>query len=325
DTFFKFLLEDTNIAKKLLSAIIEEDIISLDLRPQELLFNIPEKYLSVLRIDFKAIIRTKEGNLKKVLIEMQKTRVLFDVMRFRKYLSDNYAKQDEIITESGNTKENLPIITIYFLNFKLENINFPLLKIARNYTNLVSKEIFDLKNEFIENLTHDCYAIQIPLLRLNMQNRVEKLLSVFNQKYVTNRDQKIMHLPPEWNDDPELKAMIERLNYPLQNEEMVLRAEAEDEIESKFEEMERKLASSEKEKERLLAEKDQILLQAEQAKAEILLQAEQEKAEMLLQTEQKETLAIENFLRLGLNSDQIAISLQISKEKVVEIKNKLGI
>ncbi|TAD99542.1 MAG: hypothetical protein EAZ97_08530 [Bacteroidetes bacterium] len=123
-----------------------------------------------------------------------------------------------------------------------------------------------------------------------------------------------MHLPPEWNDDPELKAMIERLNYPLQNEEMVFRAEAEDEIESKFEEMERKLASSEKEKERLLAEKDQILLQAEQAKAKILLQAEQ-----------KETLAIENFLRLGLNPDQIAISLLISKEKVLEIKNKLGI
>jgi hypothetical protein len=116
-----------------------------------------------------------------------------------------------------------------------------------------------------------------------------------------------MHLPPEWNEDPELKAMIERLNYPLQNEEMVLRAEAEDEIESKFEEMERKLASSEKEKQ------------------QILLQAEQEKAEMLLQTSQKEQISIENFLRLGLNPEQIAIALQISKEKVLEIKNKLGI
>ncbi|TAE04300.1 MAG: hypothetical protein EAZ97_00355 [Bacteroidetes bacterium] len=126
-----------------------------------------------------------------------------------------------------------------------------------------------------------------------------------------------MHLPPEWNDDPELKAMIERLNYPLQNEEMVLRAEAEDEIESKFEEMERKLASSEK-------EKMQIILQAEQEKAKILLQAEQREKEILLQTEQREQIAVENLLRLGLNPNQIAISLQISVEKVLEITTKLN-
>ena len=32
DTFFKFLLEDTYLAKKLLSAVIEEDIISFGIK-----------------------------------------------------------------------------------------------------------------------------------------------------------------------------------------------------------------------------------------------------------------------------------------------------
>ncbi|TAE00670.1 MAG: hypothetical protein EAZ97_05155, partial [Bacteroidetes bacterium] len=106
-------------------------------------------------------------------------------------------------------------------------------------------------------------------------------------------------------------------NYPLQNEEMILRAEAEDEIESKFEEMERKLESSQKEKERLSEEKDRLSEEKDRL--------QEEKEQILLQAEQKETLAIENFLRLGLNPDQIAVSLQISVNKILKIKDKLGI
>jgi hypothetical protein len=313
DTFFKFLLEDTSLAKKLLSAVIEEDIISLELRPQELLFTIPEKYLSVLRVDFKAIIRTPDGSQKKILIEMQKTRVLFDVMRFRKYLADNYGRQDEFVTDNGNVKETLPIITVYFLNFKLPTVNFPLLKIARNYTNLVTKEVEMVQDEFIEQLTHDCYAIQIPRLRLNMQNRVEKLLSVFNQTYVTTTDNKIMNLPPEWNQDEELKAFIERLNQPLQDQQMVRQAEAEDEIETKFDEIERKF-----QKKLEVAEQEKMQLQQE--KVQLL----QEKAQAELRVQQEKESAIEQMLLAQLPTEQIATILKVSVEVVMAIKEKLS-
>lgn len=198
DTFFKYLMEDVSLAKKLLSAIIEEEIVSLELRPQELLIDLPEKYMSILRVDFKAVIRTPDGGMKKILIEMQKSRLLFDIMCFRRYLAENYGRQDEIITQKGNEKEILPIITIYFLNFKLKDVYFPVLKIDRVYTNVVTKEVAEVKDIFIEQLTHDCYTIQIPRLKLNMQNKLEKLLAIFNQQYVTTKDNKIMNLPEEW-------------------------------------------------------------------------------------------------------------------------------
>jgi hypothetical protein len=321
DTFFKFLLEDTQLAKNLLSAVIEEDIISLELRPQELLVAIPEKYLSVLRVDFKAIIRTPDGSLKKILIEMQKTRVLFDVMRFRKYLADNYGRQDEFVTAEGNVKETLPIVTIYFLNFKLPTVGFPLLKIARNYTNLVTKEVENVKDEFIEQLTHDCYAIQIPRLRLNMQNRVEKLLSIFNQKYVTTADNKIMNLPIEWNQDEDLKGFIERLNQPLQDEQMVRQAEAEDEIETKFDEIERKFQKKLEEVQQEKAQAEQENIKLQQEKVQLL----QEKAQVELKVQQEKESAIEQMLLANLTTEQIATFLKVSIDLVISVKDKLNL
>ena len=58
-------------------------------------------------------IKTKEGKRKKVLIELQKGKNSADIMRFRKYLGDNYRKEDTSETDKKK-KEALPIITIYF-------------------------------------------------------------------------------------------------------------------------------------------------------------------------------------------------------------------
>ncbi len=283
--FFKFLFEDTNITKKLLSALLDTEILSLE----------PCRYknelLTGLHVNFKAVILTKEGIEKKALIELHKTRILFDMVCLRKYLADGYTYQDKV--QNTNEKETLPIITVYFLNFKLANVKFPLLKVNRQYSDLVSKENYEIRNEFVEQLTHDCYVIQVPRLRLNMQNRIEKLLSVFNQKYVTTKDNKIMSLPVEWNEDPELRELIERLNYPLQDQMMIQRAEAEDEIESKFEEIERKLAEA----------------QQAQQKAEL------EKQALLAKTE----MAIKNLVLLGLTNSQIAAALQIAESEVEKV------
>jgi hypothetical protein len=321
DTFFKYLLEDTKLATKLLSAVLEEEIISLELRPQELLVPLPEKFLSIMRVDFKAIIRTPDGKTKKILIEMQKCRVMFDIMRFRRYLANNYGREDEIITQNGNITEVLPIITIYFLNFKLKNVKFPILKIDRNYTNLVSKEITHVKDDFIEQLTHDCYTIQIPRLELNMQNKLEKLLSIFNQKYVTSKDSKIMNLPPEWNEDAELKEFIEKMNKPLQDETMINKAEVEDEIERIFLDSERKLLDAEK----TINESKQEIARMKEETEKLQEQMEREKIALQKQAENEKQNTIENLLSLGLTAEQIAKSLQISVEKVIEIKTKLGL
>ena len=128
DVVFKYLLEDVEIARELLSTILGEEIQSLELKPQETATEKSGGGISILRFDFKAIIKNKSGELHKVLIELQKAKKAFDVMRFRRYLR----KEDDVLNDKGEPeKRPLPIISIYFLGFPLNSIQSGVVKISR--------------------------------------------------------------------------------------------------------------------------------------------------------------------------------------------------
>ena len=101
DVVFKYLLEDANIARDLLSTILGEEVVQLEFKPQETSTESSDS-IKILRLDFKAIIKKKDGSLFKVLIELQKSKQVFDVMRFRRYLGDNYRKEDQMIDKDGD-------------------------------------------------------------------------------------------------------------------------------------------------------------------------------------------------------------------------------
>ncbi len=83
DVVFKYLLEDRNIARLLLSALLETEVLDVELRPQEYSTSISIRYksLTVYRIDFKARIRARDGKEKLALIELQKAKLALDIMR----------------------------------------------------------------------------------------------------------------------------------------------------------------------------------------------------------------------------------------------------
>jgi len=70
DVVFKFLMEDNIIAKLYISKIIEEDILELELCPQEKTANLSYRDITVYRLDFKAKIKTPDGY--KVVIKKKK-------------------------------------------------------------------------------------------------------------------------------------------------------------------------------------------------------------------------------------------------------------
>ena len=120
DVVFKYLLEDLEIARELLSTILGEEIAHIEVKPQETAVETSASSVSILRFDFKATIKTSTGDTKKVLIELQKAKKFMDVMRFRRYLGDNYRKEDDVINDKGEPeKRPLPIVAIYFLGFRL--------------------------------------------------------------------------------------------------------------------------------------------------------------------------------------------------------------
>ena len=250
DVVFKYLLEDIEIARGLLSTIIGEEIVTLTLQPQELSVRKiqTQEVIRIIRLDFKAVVKTKTGDKKMILIELQKARKLFDIMRFRHYLGENYKKGEEILSNKGETETKpIPIITIYFLGFKLEKIEVAVIKVNRVYTDVNTGEALskDTKEPFIENLTHDCYVIQIPFLGENKRTNLEKVLRVFNQKFKIRGDRHRLDFG-ESTDEPLVQKIIDRLNRAIASDEILAEMDAEDEVERLFGKIEKQLEEAEK-------------------------------------------------------------------------------
>lgn len=157
DVVFKYLMEDRESAILLLSELIGEDIAELDFHPQERTAEIAGKnrFLSVYRIDFAAKIRLNNGGYRKVVIEIQKAKFSSDIMRFRRYLGEQYRNGENIYRDEEGAKRALPIITVYFLGHRLSNTDSAVIKVKRAYNDGISGEELKDRDEFIESLTHD--------------------------------------------------------------------------------------------------------------------------------------------------------------------------
>jgi hypothetical protein len=178
DAVFKNLMttgKDTNkdIAGYFVGAILGEEIIDIDLLPQEYTYHTKPKKnirehkgtetLALIRLDFVATIHTKSGEYKKVLIEIQKSQKPTDLLRFRTYLGEQYKQLDSIKINNNSIDRSLPIVVIYMLGFLLPEIEAIAVKVNRTYIDIIDGDNkIENKSLFIESLTHDGYFIQVP-------------------------------------------------------------------------------------------------------------------------------------------------------------------
>ena len=272
DVVFKYLLSDNKIAKLLISNLIGVEISSLELRPQEFLENLENKTVTVYRIDFKAEIVLKNGEKLVVLIEIQKAKFTTDLIRFRRYLGEQYASSNNT-TEKDDKKMPLPIITIYFLGYGLDNNkDIPIIRVKRHYLDNHNGDMLVGEEMFIETLTHDSIIVQIPALKKQRRNDLEKALSVFEAD-------KIQEVSINEDDYPEkYKPVIRQLIKAIANEQIRKTMDIEDEILDDIERKERLILRQKKEivetKEELvetkemLAEKDKKLTETKEDLAE---------------------------------------------------------
>ncbi len=251
DVVFKYLLEDADIARDLLSTILGEEVVHLEFKPQETSTESSEG-IKILRLDFKAIIKKKDGTLFKVLIELQKSKQVFDVMRFRRYLGDNYRKEDQLVEKDGLAVfRPLPIITIYFLGFLLNNVPSGVIKVKRDYVDVVTEEILGVKDDFVELLTHDSYMIQVGRLPKESRGKLDRVMQIFSPMYENKADK---HLVDFQGDiyDPLVLRMVERLSRAIAGDEYRDKMDVEDEVDRIFE---RELGK----KDIVIAQKDKLI------------------------------------------------------------------
>jgi hypothetical protein len=294
DAVFKYLMSDPEAAKVLLSAIMDQEIEELEVRPQELLVTSARFGFTVLRIDFSAVVLDAAGERRKVLIELQKSRKPSDLARFRRYLGDNYAKPDP------QDPQGLPIVSIYFLGFSLDTPHAGL-HIAREYRDLFTGEALPEghSDSFVERLTHDCYIVQASRLPRETRTHLERLLSVFDQRYVfrmRGEDRKwLLNLPDDVAESggEGLRLLLSRLHKAALEEEVQLQLEVEEvydrqleaEMEGKAEAL-RELIEMRLEKEAALREAKETRLQKEALEREAEETRQQKEA---LEREAEET------------------------------------
>ncbi|MBF0227734.1 MAG: hypothetical protein HQK76_19980, partial [Desulfobacterales bacterium] len=198
-----------------------------------------------------------------VIIEIQKAKFATDIMRFRKYLGDQYQNKDNtytVIKDKKEIKHALPIISIYFLGHKLDNIENPVIKVERKYYDIITGEAIGAKEDFIESLTHDSYIIQIPQLKEKRRTELEILLSVFDQNNMT-KDNHIMNVKEE-DFSEKYRDIIRRLQRAVAEPNIRDTMDMEDEILEEFAIKEREILKHREiieENKKVIEEKDKAL------------------------------------------------------------------
>jgi uncharacterized coiled-coil protein SlyX len=261
DVAFKYLLDDNRAAKIFLSILLEEEVVDLQLRPTEHSTDIERRSLTVFRIDFAARIRSEDGSEKLVIIEIQKAKYATDIMRFRKYLGQQYASDNNVEEQQPESAYPLPILSIYLLGHKLNHIQEPVIRVTRAYRDMLGHTIEGPREPFIESLTHDSIIVQIPLLKPRRQTDIERLLGLFDQSLKDPHDVKMLSIADE--DYPEkFQPVIRRLMKAIAEPSVRDTMQVEDEVLGELERLERHIAAREDriaQQDDVIAEQDDVI------------------------------------------------------------------
>jgi hypothetical protein len=262
------MLEDNKAAKLFLSAIIGEEIIELDYIQNEVTRekipllkddkdNDKDKdtdisLIQISRFDFSAKIKTESG-FKTIAIELQRAKFLADLMRFRRYLGLHYQREDNSYKDADGDIHPRQIYYIFFLGYDTNLPPCPVLKVDYSVRDACSGEVFQTTDEFITGLHHVSWVIQIGLLKASRRNRLEQILSIFDQSNALENHQ-LLDIDDE-NYPKEYRVILRRLRKAMENYEIRRKMELEDDVLNAYKKKNREVARLNK----LVADKDKII------------------------------------------------------------------
>lgn len=291
DAVFKYLMEDDRVARTILSALLKKEVTSVEMRPHEY-SNTKKEPVSMFRIDFAANVRQQDGTEQLTLIEVQKSWVPSEVLRFRQYLGVQY-ESERNMTDEGY---GLPMVAVYLLGHKVGDIEEPVLYVhhePRDYDgNIVTRGMPD---PFVCSLTHESIIVQIPRLHGRINNRLDEVLSVFDQSKTnadTNEHTIFIDEDRYPEDNAEMQRILRRLLMAAVSSDIRQDMNVEDEYYSYLEQKETEVMI----KEKIIAQKDAQLSQQK---------------EQLSQKEAQLRASIKMLLDAGLPPAKVAESLGI--------------
>ena len=302
DTVFKYLMEDERIARTILSALLKEEIVKVEVRPHEY-SNGQKESLSIFRIDFGATVRDASGEEQLILIELQKTWLPTETLRFRQYLGVHYQNPKNIVSDSPD-RHALPMVAVYLLGHSVGEIEEPVVYVRHQAFDYDGRPVMrGIPNRFVDSLNHNSIIVQIPRLHGKVNNRLDKVLSIFDQSHVCTDNQHYLNLDEKAFDlaDADMQPIFHRLLMAASNIEMRQNMNVEDEYYSIIKEQEGKVYGLERD----LAEKI----------GEIA-----EKDTQLAEKDGQLAILVKMLLQSGQTVDAIAENLHIDKESIMAFK-----
>ena len=325
DSVFKYIMEDERIAKTILSALLKKEVVHVTVRPHEY-SNTTRDTLSMFRIDFAATVREKEGNEIKdriVLIELQKTWLNTETLRFRQYLGAQYNNKNNI-READDKGFAYPMVAVYLLGHKVGNIKEPIVYVNHDVFDYNGNVVAEGNAEpFVESLTHNSIIVQIPRLQGNVNNRLEKVLSVFDQTNVEGDTQQVLKIDEDkYADDNDMMYVLHKLTAAAANSEMRQDMNVEDEFYKAIEDRDTAIMQRDKilkeQSEQLSQQSEQLSQQSEQISQQSE-QISQQSEQISQQSEQLKNMA-KALSASGLSSEQIS---QMTGMSVADIAHLL--
>jgi len=254
DSAFKYMMQNEKSATLLLSALLQRKIIDLKIIANDTPVIEEKSGVRILRLDFAATVVnpvTNENEL--ITIELQKSYLDTEIMRFRTYLANKYSDPNNAETltvkswrknpetkqfEYVNVEKKKPlhIVAIYILGHTFQEIEIkkPVIYNYANPTGIENEPVSDaLKSHFFRSLTHDTIIVQIPYLKKNAQSKVEQMLEAFCQDYISTKSNQLLEMdisskPQEFQD------LIRPLIYAVADSDVRKVMDIEDEMSAYF-------------------------------------------------------------------------------------------
>ena len=305
DTVFKYLMEDERIARTILSALLKEDILRVEVRPHEYT-NGQRESLSIFRIDFGATVKGPDGEEQLILIELQKSWLSTETLRFRQYLGVHYQNPQNIVADSPD-RHALPMVAVYLLGHPVGDIEEPVVYVRHQAFDYDEKPITrGIPNTFIDSLNHNSIIVQIPRLHGKINNRLDKVLSIFDQSHVCDDNEHFLNMNEKDFEtaDADMQPILHRLLMAASSTEMRLNMNVEDEYFSIIKEQEGKVLGLERD---LAETKNQIV--------EMNTQIAEQKSQIAEKGSQLRAMA-KMLIDSGQTLETIAGNLHLSMEAV---------
>lgn len=237
-----------------------------------------------------------------MLIELQKTWLNTETLRFRQYLGAQYSNKNNI-REAEDKGFAYPMVAVYLLGHRVGNIKEPIVYVNHDVFDYNGNVVEDGNMEpFVESLTHNSIIVQIPLLHGNVNNRLEKVLSVFDQTLVDGDTQQVLKIDEDkFADDNDMLYVLHKLTAAAANSEMRQDMNVEDEYYKAIEDRDTAIMQRDK----MLKERDCKMAQMDERLSQQSERLSQQSEQLSQQSEQLRNMAKALFVN-GLSVEQIS-------------------